>query len=85
MRSYTILTCAPNAFMAPIHNRMPAILLAEQYARWIDPAEQAPAQLNDLLQPYPPELMTAYAVSRYVNRPQNDSPECIVPAGPRNP
>ena len=39
VRSATIITTAPNELMAPIHNRMPAILAPGDYARWLDPAE----------------------------------------------
>ena len=33
----TMITCAPNDFMRPIHHRMPAILRDEDYAAWLDP------------------------------------------------
>ena len=65
--------------MAQIHNRMPLILPQEAYPRWLDPAERQPGELNDLLKPYPAELMTAYPVSRLVNSPKNDSPALIEP------
>ncbi len=38
-----------------------------------------PADLDPLLQPFPAEEMTAYPVSRLVNKPQNDVPEVIQP------
>ena len=79
--SCTIITTEPNALLAPIHNRMPVILPPDAYARWLDPAEQKPAALNDLLKPYPADLMAAYPVSRLVNSPTNDTPACIVPNG----
>jgi putative SOS response-associated peptidase YedK len=65
--------------MAPIHNRMPVILPPDAYPQWLDPAEQNPNKLQPLLHPYPPEEMTAFPVSRTVNNPRNDIPECIVP------
>ena len=34
----TILTTAPNAVLAPIHDRMPVILPPAEYAQWLDPA-----------------------------------------------
>jgi putative SOS response-associated peptidase YedK len=77
--SCTIITTTPNEFMAKIHNRMPVILPREVYARWLDPADHSPDQLNALLKPYPAEQMTAYPVSRVVNNPQNDAPDCIAP------
>jgi len=78
--SCTIITTEPNALMAPIHHRMPVILPPEAYARWLDPAELAPVRLQDLLKPYPSELMLAYPVSTLVNSPGNDDPACIAPA-----
>jgi putative SOS response-associated peptidase YedK len=78
--SCTIITAAPNELIAPIHNRMPVILPSGAYDRWLDPTEQKPDALNDLLVPYPADKMTAYAVSRLVNSPANDVPACIVPA-----
>ena len=35
---------------------------------------------NDLLTPYPADLMTASPVSRLVNSPATDTPACIVPS-----
>jgi putative SOS response-associated peptidase YedK len=78
--SCTIITTPPNELLAPIHNRMPAILPPEAYARWLDPAEQRPGALNDLLVPYPADQMIAYAVSKVVNSPSNDVPACVEPA-----
>jgi putative SOS response-associated peptidase YedK len=77
--SCTIITTSPNALMAQIHNRMPVILPPDAYEQWLDPAERMPDDLNDLLKPYPAELMTAYSVAKLVNSPKNDSPELIEP------
>ena len=77
--SCTIITTTPNELMVPIHNRMPVILPPEAYDRWLDPAEQKPGALDDLLIPYPADQMTAHAVSRVVNNPRNDVPDCVVP------
>ena len=79
-----MITTDPNELMAEIHNRMPVILPREAYELWLDPAERTPDQLNDLLKPYPAELMTAYPVSKLVNSPQNDSPELIEPIQDRS-
>jgi putative SOS response-associated peptidase YedK len=66
--------------MEPIHNRMPVILPSSAYAQWLEPGEQDPIGLQSLIQPYPPEAMTAYPVSTLVNRPENDVAACIQPA-----
>ncbi len=79
LQSCTIITCPPNERLERIHDRMPVILAEAEYDLWLNPEEQAPAQLNHLLQPYAAEEMTAYPVSRLVNQPKNDTPECILP------
>ena len=78
--SCTIITTSPNALMETIHRRMPVILEPDGYERWLDPSEQSPTQLDGLLNSYPAEEMEAYPVSRLVNRPSNDSLDCIAPA-----
>jgi putative SOS response-associated peptidase YedK len=78
--SCTIITGAPNELVAPIHDRMPVILPKQAYAEWLDPANGDPVRLLALLTPYPPRDMEAFAVSRLVNAPANNSPECIAPA-----
>jgi putative SOS response-associated peptidase YedK len=71
-----IVTCAPNALMAQIHNRMPVILPAAARDQWLDPAAKE-AGLRALLTPLAPEDMEAYEVSTAVNSARNDSAECI--------
>ena len=71
-----IVTCVPNALMAPIHNRMPVILPAAARDRWLDPSADE-VMLRELLAPLPAEKMEAYEVSPFVNSPRNDSPECV--------
>lgn len=78
--SCTIITTTPNALVEPIHNRMPVILPREAYDRWLEPGEANPADLQELIRPYPAQAMTAYAVSTLVNRPENDLAACIQPA-----
>jgi putative SOS response-associated peptidase YedK len=80
IRSCTIVTIEPNDLMASIHNRMPVILPSDAYTQWIDPAVRTPDSLQALIKPYPAEEMAAYPVSTLVNSPQNDRPECVVPA-----
>lgn len=79
LHSCTIITCPPNAFLEKIHHRMPVILSRDAYAEWLAPNQQSADTLQSLLAPYPDEEMEAYPVSRFVNRPTNDSPECIAP------
>ncbi|MEW6752766.1 MAG: SOS response-associated peptidase [Candidatus Latescibacterota bacterium] len=77
LRSCTIVTTSPNAFMAPIHDRMPVILPAAREAAWLDPAVTDVARLTPLLVPYTGTDLEAHAVSRKVNDPGYDAPDCI--------
>lgn len=38
IRSFTVITTAANAFMMPLHSRMPVILGADDMGTWLDPA-----------------------------------------------
>jgi len=55
----TIITTQPNALVAPIHTRMPVILLPEDEDHWLDPDMSEPDEITGLLQPYPADLMMA--------------------------
>jgi putative SOS response-associated peptidase YedK len=76
--TFTILTVEPNALMAPIHNRMPAILRPVDEAAWLDPAVGA-LEAAALAKPYAAELMRAVPVGQAVGSPAHDAPDCIVP------
>jgi putative SOS response-associated peptidase YedK len=78
IRTCSILTTDANPFMATIHHRMPVILPPSEYATWLAD-DQSPGILRGLLKQYDPDAMTAYEVSRFVNKPSNDTPECIEP------
>jgi putative SOS response-associated peptidase YedK len=82
IRTCTIITTEPNEIMAPIHDRMPAIIARDNEARWLDSDCQYPYHLLQLLRPYPAEQMETCFVSSLVNSPSNDSPECTAPADP---
>jgi putative SOS response-associated peptidase YedK len=73
-----IATCPSNELMAKIHNRMPVILPADLRDRWLDPAADE-SELRGLLVPFPSQELEAYEVSKLVNSPRNDSPDCVRP------
>jgi putative SOS response-associated peptidase YedK len=78
VESCTILTTEANDVLRPIHDRMPVIIAPEDYDRWLDPAT-TPADVQALLRPFPPERMESFPVSTLVNRPANESAECMKP------
>ena len=77
--SHTVITCAANAFMAAIHDRMPVILTGAALDEWLDPAIDRPADVLPLAGPCPDGLLTAYPVAPLVNGVHNDGPELIQP------
>lgn len=81
VRSFTIITTAPNELMARIHERMPAILPREQYARWLDPALGDPAEIQTMIASYPAGELQAVPVGRQINNVRNQGAELIEPAG----
>lgn len=85
--TFTILTTESNALVAPIHDRMPAVLLPEDVDAWLD-LPTAPSAANDeaaraCLRPAPRSLLVATAVSSRVSSVRSDDPSCLAPAGPR--
>ena len=55
---------------------MPVILNPADYDRWLAP-DTSPTALDDLLKPYPADLMVTCEVSDLVNNPRCEAPECI--------
>ncbi|WP_347321164.1 SOS response-associated peptidase [Rossellomorea sp. RS05] len=79
LHTCTIITTTPNALTEDVHERMPVILKRSDYARWLDPSNQAVDELKSLLVPYPAEEMELYAVSELVNSPKNDVADVLSP------
>jgi putative SOS response-associated peptidase YedK len=82
VESCSILTTTPNALLADVHNRMPAILSPENYDLWLDPGLERVNAVTELLSPFDARLMKRYPVSTRVNFVKNDDPDCAVPLAP---
>lgn len=82
LESFTIITTEANDFMKGIHDRMPAILPRETVETWLDPSLRDAGFLQDLLRPAPAGWLEGFPVTRQVNNPAYDSPDCIEPLGP---
>lgn len=78
IESFTIITTDANELVAPLHDRMPVILPLEQYETWLDP-DSTPAELTEILEPFPEEELETYPVSTIVNNPRNDVADCVEP------
>jgi len=74
----TVITTDAGPSAARYHHRMPALLDLDDAARWLD----ASTPLRDalaLLEPFESAELESHEVSKFVNSPGNDSPECIKP------
>lgn len=72
-----IITCEANELMKNIHNRMPVILDKEAERIWLNPKEDNPDTLSNLLIPYDSTQMMYYKISSLVNNASNESKDII--------
>jgi putative SOS response-associated peptidase YedK len=72
--AFVILTTAPNAVVARIHDRMPALLPPAALEAWLDPRTPV-ERLEGVLRPAPDDALAAHPVSLLVNDVRNDVPE----------
>ncbi len=79
IESFTILTTRPNAKVAELHDRMPVILTPEALDLWLDPTVDDAKRLVEVLEPYDADEIEFAPVSKLVNRPSNDVPQCVAP------
>jgi putative SOS response-associated peptidase YedK len=56
---------------------MPVILDKPSFEEWLDPGQEDTSKLQTLLVPAPVEAFEAYPVSRAVNNPIHDAPDCV--------
>ena len=79
IKTCSILTTAPNAVTATVHDRMPVILDPDSYDLWLDPGMNDADAASELLKPYDARLMRCYPVSTRINHVANDDEECSRP------
>jgi putative SOS response-associated peptidase YedK len=78
IRTFAIITTEANADVAPLHDRMPAILEPTDWPVWLgeEPGDQAV-----LLHPAPDGLLEMWPIGRAVNSPRNNGPELLEQVG----
>jgi len=79
LKTCTILTTDANELVGTVHQRMPILFEVDEAWTWLQPL--AADTLLALLKPFPAEKMEAYPVSRLVNDPKQDDPQCVQPIG----
>ncbi len=78
---FTIVSAPANPVVARVIDRMPVILPPDAWKPWLN-ATTTPADLQELLKPFPSDGMEAWPVTRRVNEPGYESAECINPVTP---
>jgi putative SOS response-associated peptidase YedK len=81
LESCTIVTTDAAESIRKIHERMPVVLEAADWDRWLDTAFSDTAKLTGMLAPCDPKILEAWPVSREVNAPRNQGPGLIESAG----
>jgi putative SOS response-associated peptidase YedK len=76
LQSFAIVTTEANEMMSRIHPRMPVILHARDYDRWLQREETDQLPL-DLLRPYESEEMEVHEANPEVNKVRNNGPEMM--------
>jgi putative SOS response-associated peptidase YedK len=77
-----ILTCAANATVTPLHNRMPVVLPADAFEAWLDCAGTEAEAALALLQPTPDDLLEAIEIDPKINDSRHDEPDIQQPLQP---
>jgi putative SOS response-associated peptidase YedK len=70
-----IVTTAPNATIATIHDRMPAIIERRDFDFWLDNDGVEASAATALLRPAPDDSLELAEIGKEVNRVGNDGPE----------
>lgn len=76
---FALLTTETNKMMAPLCRQMPVIIQPGDWNLWLGREVSHERGLRDLLQPFPGDLLTAWAVSRRVRNARNDDPRILEP------
>ena len=77
--TFTIVTTEANELLRELHDRMPVILPPDKREVWLSPENTDIQALSAFLTPVDEAALEFYEISRFVNSPQNNSPQCIAP------
>lgn len=86
--TFTIITTEASDKMEQLHHRMPAIILPEEFALWLDPANELEyTDISELLAPFSDDGFDFYPVSKEVNNVRNDHEKLVekIETGRSNP
>ncbi|HLI01747.1 MAG TPA: SOS response-associated peptidase [Acidimicrobiales bacterium] len=81
LRTCTIVTTAANATAGAIHDRMPVLLPAPAWARWLAPEPLTAGEQATMLAPAPEGVLEVRPVGDLVNNVRNEGPELLLSPG----
>jgi len=81
LRTCTIITVPASPLIRQVHDRMPAILPADLCRKWLSAGEAAADDMKRVLEACAGDDLVLRPVSKLVNDPRNDVPQCIQPTG----
>jgi putative SOS response-associated peptidase YedK len=79
LRTFTILTCAPNEKLARLHNRMPVVLDDADLPVWLGEAPTTPESLDALMRPCPDDWLALTPVDPRMGNVKNEAAEFCQP------
>jgi putative SOS response-associated peptidase YedK len=79
LRSCSIITTDVNELIAPLHNRMPAVLEADAWPAWLGEEKATSGELKEMLKPYASDRMAMWPVDRKVGNVRNEDPQLAEP------
>jgi len=79
LHSVTVITTAADEFMAPVHDRMPAVVPPFLWAAWLDPTNDDIDTVSEVFEPGRHGPREMLAVSTDVNNVRNNRPDLLDP------
>jgi putative SOS response-associated peptidase YedK len=73
LETFTIITCETNSLCAEVHDRMPVMLVPEDFSKWLGTPEDRAA----LMKPFDSNDMEMWPVGAAVGNVKNQGPELI--------
>ena len=80
LETMAILTVPANGTIAPIHDRMPAILPSDEQTGWLDCRSGTSVGAEDLLRPAPDDQLEILPLTTLINDPAREGPGVQEPA-----
>lgn len=79
VETFTILTTEANDVLAPLHDRMPAMVAPPDVEAWLAPEPLEGDLAQRWAHPWPGKLFEVLEVTTAVNDVRRDGPECVTP------